>query len=56
MWDDADGGAPTDAYPHLRAVREHLPGTVHSAFPGTLELLLARFAARVGRQEEPRDA
>lgn len=56
VWGDVDGGPPLDAYPHLRAVREHLPGMVRSAFPGTLEVLLAQFAARAGREAEPRGA
>ncbi|MFI5857724.1 TetR/AcrR family transcriptional regulator [Streptomyces parvulus] len=49
VWKDVYGDLPEDAYPHVRAVREHLPDGPHSAFPDTLDLLLAQFAARQAR-------
>ncbi|MFI7349692.1 TetR/AcrR family transcriptional regulator [Streptomyces sp. NPDC049936] len=48
-WKDVYGNLPADTYPHIHAVREYLPGGAHSAFPDTLELLLAQFEARLGR-------
>ncbi|WP_432123325.1 TetR/AcrR family transcriptional regulator [Streptomyces sp. S1] len=50
-WNDIYGDPRTDAHPNLRAVREHLPRMTRSAFPETLELLLAQFEARLERKE-----
>ncbi|MZD56640.1 TetR family transcriptional regulator [Streptomyces sp. SID5606] len=46
-WRDVYGNLPADDYPHVHAVRAHLPGGAHSAFPETLDLLLAQFEARL---------
>ncbi|MFC8068763.1 hypothetical protein [Streptomyces sp. NPDC057293] len=48
VWKDVYGNLPADTHPHVHAVREHLPGGAHSAFPDTLDLLLTQFQARLG--------
>ncbi|MFG3039778.1 TetR/AcrR family transcriptional regulator [Streptomyces sp. NPDC048330] len=47
VWSNAERSLPADSHPHLRAVLDHLPAMADSAFPDTLDLLLAQFRARL---------
>ncbi|WP_282203076.1 TetR/AcrR family transcriptional regulator [Kitasatospora fiedleri] len=51
-WRSVHGNLPAAEYPHLHAVRDHLPEMAGSAFPDVLDLLLARFDA-LGPQSPP---
>ncbi|MFD7732927.1 TetR/AcrR family transcriptional regulator [Kitasatospora phosalacinea] len=46
VWQDVDALLP-DEYPHLHAVRDHLPDMAQSAFPDVLDILLAHLAGRL---------
>ncbi|MCS0604379.1 TetR/AcrR family transcriptional regulator C-terminal domain-containing protein [Streptomyces sp. LP11] len=48
-WHDVYGALPPGGYPNLHTVRDHLAAMADSAFPDALDLLLAQFAARLGR-------
>ncbi|QKW23188.1 TetR/AcrR family transcriptional regulator C-terminal domain-containing protein [Kitasatospora sp. NA04385] len=52
LWRAADT-LPPEEYPHLHAVRDHLPDLAASAFPETLDILLAHLAARAPRRTAP---
>ncbi|MER5763908.1 TetR/AcrR family transcriptional regulator C-terminal domain-containing protein [Streptomyces sp. NPDC002082] len=46
-WREVYSTLPADRYPHLHRVREHLPEMAGSAFPDTLDALLAQFEAQL---------
>ncbi|AUG75018.1 TetR family transcriptional regulator [Kitasatospora sp. MMS16-BH015] len=51
VWREVHASLPADDYPHLHAVRDHLPDLAASAFPDALDMLLAQLEARAPRRQ-----